>query len=92
MFSTLPTPVPLVPHYMVKTKQPVDANAPSNATYAAFPKPPTPSFRQLEEDRVLTAFKESVVQAWPGPGRLDSQSGQGGPNTSKRRLRQNPAA
>lgn len=81
MFTTLPTPVPLVPHYMVKTKQPVDANAPSNATYTSFSKPPTSSFRQLEEDRVLTAFKESIVQAWPGPGRLDSQNGQA-PSTS----------
>lgn len=81
MFSTLPTPVPLVPHYMVKSKQPVDANAPSNASYVSFPKPPTDSFRALEEDRVLTAFKESVVQAWPGPGRLESQSSQT-PNTT----------
>lgn len=81
MFTTLPTPVPLVPHYMVASKQPVDANNPSNATYTSFSKPPTPSFRQLEEDRVLTSFKESVVQAWPGPGRLDSQSSQT-PNTT----------
>lgn len=81
MFTTLPTPVPLVPHYMVKSKQPVDANAPSNATYASFPKAPTSSFRELEEDRVLTSFKESIVQAWPGPGRLESQSSHA-PNTS----------
>lgn len=81
MFTTLSTPVPLVPHYMVKSKQPVDANAPSNATYTSFSSPPTASFRQLEEDRVLTSFKESVVQAWPGPGRLDSQNAQT-PNTT----------
>ncbi|KAK4496898.1 hypothetical protein PRZ48_011347 [Zasmidium cellare] len=68
---------PLIPHYMVKSKQPVDAGAPSNATYAKFDKPPTDSFRKLEEERVLTAFKESVVQTWPGPNRLESQSGAG---------------
>lgn len=72
MFGTLQPPVPLVPHYMVKAKQPVDAGAPSNATYVQFAKPPTESFRRLEEERVITSFKESVVQAWQGPGRLES--------------------
>ncbi|KAI5361571.1 putative Actin family, ATPase, nucleotide binding domain-containing protein [Septoria linicola] len=70
--------VPLVPHYMVKSKLPVDAGAPSNATYVKLDKPPTDSYRRLEEERVLTAFKESVVQAWPGPGRLDQPVGPGG--------------
>lgn len=83
MFAAQQPPVPLVPHYMVKSKQPVDANAPSNATYIQYPKPPTDSFRQLEEDRVLTGFKESVVQTWPGPTRLEATSapnGAGAPN------------
>jgi actin-related protein 4 len=77
MFTTMQPPVPLIPHYMVKSKQPVDAGAPSNAIYAQFAKPPSDSFRKLEEERVLTSFKESVVQAWQGPGRLESP-GQGG--------------
>ncbi|KAK3677299.1 Actin-related protein 4 [Recurvomyces mirabilis] len=72
MFTT--QQVPLIPHYMVKTKQPVDAKVPSNATYTNFDTPPHASFRRLEEERVLTSFKESVVQAWPGPGRLDSNT------------------
>lgn len=63
---------------MVKTKAAVNANAPSAATYVQFAKPPTESFRRLEEERVLTAFKESVVQTWPGPGRLESPSAQNG--------------
>lgn len=63
---------------MVKTKSAVDAGAPSAATYVNFATTPSDSFRRLEEDRVLTAFKESVVQAWPGPGRLDSQTGAAG--------------
>ena len=62
---------------MVKSKQPVDAGAPSNAIYNQFARPPTDSFRRLEEGRVLLSFKESVVQAWPGPGRLDSPNGSG---------------
>jgi actin-related protein 4 len=75
MFSTMQPPVPLIPHYMVSSKSPVDANSPSNATYASFTNPPTASFRKLEEDRVLTSFKESVLQAWPGPGRLEGSTG-----------------
>ncbi|KAI7219197.1 Actin/actin-like protein [Hortaea werneckii] len=71
MFSSMQPQVPLVPHYMVKSKSPVDAGAPSNATYMHYDNPPKESFRRLEEDRVLTSFKESVVQAWPGPGRLE---------------------
>lgn len=63
--------VPLVPHYMVKSKIPVDAGAPSNATYAQFTTPPTDPFRALQEERVLTSFKESMVQVWPGPGKLE---------------------
>lgn len=76
MFQQQQPAVPLIPHYMVKSKQPVDAGAPTNATYTQFAKPPAASFRALEEERVLTSFKESVVQAWQGPGRLEGQ-GQG---------------
>ncbi|KAK4542401.1 hypothetical protein LTR36_006858 [Oleoguttula mirabilis] len=72
MFSTLQPPAPLIPHYMVKSKAPVDAGAPSNAIYTRFATPPKESFRKLEEDRVLTSFKESVVQCWQGPGRLEN--------------------
>jgi len=62
---------------MVKTKSPVDAGAPSNATYYQFSTPPTDSFRRLQEERVLTSFKESIVQVWPGPGKLDMQDSAG---------------
>ncbi|KXL49891.1 hypothetical protein M433DRAFT_130449 [Acidomyces richmondensis BFW] len=72
MFGSMQPPVPLIPHYMVKSKLPVDAGAPSNATYTHFDNPPKDSFRKLEEDRVLTSFKESVVQVWAGPGRLEN--------------------
>ncbi|KAK0279617.1 NuA4 histone acetyltransferase subunit [Friedmanniomyces endolithicus] len=72
MFAGMQPPVPLTPHYMVKSKAPVDAGVPSAATYMKYADPPKESYRRLEEDRVLTSFKESVVQAWSGPGRLDS--------------------
>ncbi|KAK3068558.1 NuA4 histone acetyltransferase subunit [Teratosphaeriaceae sp. CCFEE 6253] len=72
MFASQNPRVPVIPHYMVKSKSPVDAGAPSSATFMQYAHPPSTSFRRLEEDRVLTSFKESVVQAWSGPGRLDS--------------------
>ncbi|KAI9823595.1 MAG: NuA4 histone acetyltransferase subunit [Thelocarpon impressellum] len=64
--------VALTPHYLISSKSAVDAGAPSSATYRTFSTPPHESFRQNEEDRVLTEFKESVVQVWGGPGKLSS--------------------
>lgn len=70
LFSISQPPVPLTPHYLVSSKTPVDAGAPANATYRKFAFEPHESFRRLQEERVLTEFKESVVQIWGGPGRL----------------------
>ncbi|KIW00406.1 uncharacterized protein PV09_08114 [Verruconis gallopava] len=72
MFSQSTPVVPLVPHYMVARKTVVEAQQPSQATYHTFKKPPTESFRLWEEERVLTEFKESVVQTWEQQGRLSS--------------------
>lgn len=72
MFASQDPLVPLIPHYMVSAKAPVDAGQPSQATYKKYDVPPTASFRRWEEDRVLTEFKESVVQVWEGPGRLSA--------------------
>ncbi|KAF2835771.1 Actin/actin-like protein [Patellaria atrata CBS 101060] len=75
MFAQSQPPVPLTPHYMVTSKVPVDAGAPSNATYKKYEIPPTDSFRRLEEERVLTEFKESVVTTWYHEfGRLSTSS------------------
>lgn len=73
---------PLTPHFMIKSKSPVDANAPSAATYHTFATPPTASYRALEEERVLTAFKESLCTTWPGPNRLESPTGAPGGATN----------
>lgn len=67
--------IPLTPHYMVKSKTQVDAGAPAQASYKTFDIPPSDSFRRYEEERVLTEFKESVVEVWPGPQRFNT-----GPN------------
>jgi actin-related protein 4 len=72
MFAESSPPVPLVPHYQVVRKTVVEASQPSLATYRTFKKPPTDSYRVWEEERVLTEFKESVVQVWDQSGRLGS--------------------
>lgn len=77
LFDSVEPKVDLSPHYTIASKTQVDAGAPSQATYRKFDTEPSPSFRALEEERVLTEFKESVVQVWGGPGRLNS-TGQGG--------------
>lgn len=75
LYQTMDPRVELVPHFMIEKKTPVDAGAPAQATHRLFKIPPTPSFRALEEDRVLGEFKESVVQVWPQ--RLQSSTQQG---------------
>ena len=82
MFAASQPPVSLTPHYLIRSKTPVDANAPAVATYRNFKdgQEPNSSFRTLQEDRVLTEFKESVVAVWPGPGKLSGHGPQGTPN------------
>lgn len=77
LFESQDPKVELVPHFMIASKQAVDANTPAQAIYRKYEKPPTPSFRALEEERVLTEFKESVVQVWSGPGRFNTQTPNG---------------
>jgi len=54
----------LIPHYLIASKTPVDAGAPAQATFRTFGRPPQDTFRRLQEERVLTEFKESCVQIW----------------------------
>ncbi|KAI1002630.1 Actin-related protein 4 [Podosphaera aphanis] len=77
LFSIQEPRVEIIPHYMIASKLPVDLNSPAQANFRQFEKPPTDSFRVFEEDRVLTEFKESVVQVWSGPGRLSSAAANG---------------
>lgn len=67
LFKQATPEIKITPHFMVQSKTAVDAGAPAQATYRTFDPPPTPSYRALEEDRVLTAFKESVVEVWNAP-------------------------
>ncbi|KAI1809429.1 chromatin remodeling and histone acetyltransferase complexes subunit putative [Poronia punctata] len=61
--------VNVIPYCMVESKTAVDAGAPAQAKLRKFGFEFSPSFRAYEEERVLTQFKESVVEVWRGPGR-----------------------
>ncbi|ORY15816.1 actin family [Clohesyomyces aquaticus] len=72
IFKQAQPEIPLTPHFKVASKTQVDAGAPAQATYKKFDYSPTDSFGRHEEERVLTEFKESVVEVWPGPGRFSN--------------------
>ncbi|CAH0056630.1 unnamed protein product [Clonostachys solani] len=72
LWETSEPKVTLTPTYMVENKTPVDALAPVQARLRQFPYQIHSSFRAYEEERVLTEFKESVVEVWNKPGRLNS--------------------
>jgi actin-related protein 4 len=69
MWETSEPKVTLTPTFMVENKTPVDAGLPAQARLRHFPFQISDSFRAYEEERVLTEFKESVVEIWRGPGR-----------------------
>lgn len=72
MWATSEPKVELTPTFMVENKSPVDALAPVQARLRKFPFEIKDSFRAFEEERVLTEFKESVVEVWRGPGRYSA--------------------
>lgn len=82
LFSQAQPPVPLIPHYTVLSKSPVEANAAAQATYRSFATPPHESFRRLQEERVITEFKESCVQIW-NPATAGGTSLTGNPEIAK---------
>jgi len=70
MFETNEPKVNVVPSFMVENKKPVEAGAPADYRPKKFDFEIAPSFRAFEEERVLTEFKESVVEVWRGQGKL----------------------
>ncbi|KAI0126413.1 actin family [Xylariales sp. AK1849] len=70
MWDSSDPKVEMVPRFMVENKTPVDAGAPAQARLRKFPFEITPSFRAYEEERLLTEYKESVVEVWTGPGKF----------------------
>jgi len=60
-------PVTITPHYLVKSKQPVDSGQPPNAILKQFPegyKPPQDSFRRYQEEKTILEFKEMALYTW----------------------------
>lgn len=69
MWDSQDPKVEIVPTFMVENKKPVEAGAPAEARLRKFDFVIPESFRAFEEERLLTEFKESVVEVWRGPGR-----------------------
>lgn len=80
LFAASDPVVDLVPHYLIASKTPVDAGLPAQAVFRNYKHTIQPSFHALQEERVLTEFKESVIQVWGGPGRLSSGTSTGTTN------------
>lgn len=62
-----PQPITIIPHYLVQSKQPVDAGQPAQAVIKEYPTgspAPTASFRRFQEEKVVLEFKENCLQAW----------------------------
>ena len=72
MWETMDPKVDLTPTFMIENKTAVDAGAPAQARLRKYPYQIHDSFRAYEEERVLTEFKESVVEVWRGPGRYSA--------------------
>jgi actin-related protein 4 len=69
LFKSNDPKVDIVPSFMIESKKPVEAGSPADARLRTFGFPIRDSFRAFEEERVITEFKESVVEVWRGPGR-----------------------
>jgi actin-related protein 4 len=70
-------PITITPHYLVSSKQPVDAGQPANFIQKPFPAdftPPRPSFNHYQQDKVIHEFKEITLQAW-APHQQQPQTG-----------------
>ncbi|KAL5606052.1 hypothetical protein BROUX41_006174 [Berkeleyomyces rouxiae] len=72
MFAASDPPTTLTPAFAVENKTAVDAGAAAQYTPRNYPHTIDPSFRAYEEDRLLTEFKESVVEVWRGPAKLSA--------------------
>lgn len=70
LFESSEPKIDLIPTYLVESKTPVDAGAPAQYKERKFDFSVSDSFRAYESERVITEFKESVVEVWRGPGKL----------------------
>lgn len=67
LLSSNEPPIPITPHYLVKSKQAVDAGQSPNVTFKEFPAgfaPPQDSYRRYQEEKVVLEFKEIALQTY----------------------------
>ncbi|KKA30880.1 hypothetical protein TD95_004707 [Thielaviopsis punctulata] len=64
--------IDLTPSFLVESKTAVDAGAPAQYKPRKYAFEIAPSFRAFEEERLLTEFKESVVEVWREPTGLNA--------------------
>lgn len=69
LWETSEPKVSPTPGFMIQHKTAVDANQPPNVRLRKFGFELHPSFLEYETERLMTEFKESVVEVWKGPGR-----------------------
>lgn len=65
-----PQPITVTPHYLIKSKQPVDAGQTANVVFKEFPSgftPPQDSYRRYQEEKVVLEYKEIALQTWTNP-------------------------
>jgi actin-related protein 4 len=62
--------VELIPNFMVENRKRVDAEMVSDYKPREWPFKIADSFRAYEDEKVLTEFKESIVEVWRGPGKF----------------------
>lgn len=63
-------PITITPHYLVKSKSPVDAGQSPSVVLKTFPegyKVPQDSFKRYQEEKVVLEFKEIALQTWTNP-------------------------
>ncbi|KAI0141559.1 chromatin remodeling and histone acetyltransferase complexes subunit putative [Xylariaceae sp. FL1272] len=69
MWAASDPTIDIVPSYLVGSKNAVEAGAPAQAERKKYAYDIHPSFHAYEEEKLLTEYKESVVEVWKGPGR-----------------------
>ncbi|KAI1267679.1 chromatin remodeling and histone acetyltransferase complexes subunit putative [Xylariaceae sp. FL1019] len=68
MWAASDPKIDILPSYLIGGKTPVDAGVPAQAERKKYAYDIHPTFHAYEEEKLLTEFKESVVEVWKGPG------------------------
>lgn len=69
LWETNEPKITATPSFMIENKTPVDASQQPNVRLKKFGFELHPSFIEFETEKLMTEFKESVVEVWKGPGR-----------------------